>query len=121
MHVLIVESRPELSRLWQRHLDRLGIHTLAATTQDEATEILSAQKVDVIILDVVLWQGSALAVCDYAAFRQPEARVLFVTSSTFFSDGSIFGHADNVRAFLPAATAPEDLAAMVEHYGRETA
>ena len=117
MKVLIVESRSELGDLWQRHLQRQGMDVVNVTTQDAATAYLSAETVDIIILDLVLEDGSALAVSDYAQYRQPDARVIFVTSTSFFSDGSIFNHAANARAFLPAGTPPDDLVAMVEHYG----
>jgi len=90
-----------------------------AISQDDATAYLGLNAVDIIILDLVLEDGSALAVADYANYRQPEARVIFVTSTTFFSDGSIFAHSGNARAFVTTDTPPEDLAAMVEHYGAE--
>lgn len=117
VQVLIVESQPELSGVWQRHLERQGMGVTRVSTQDAATEVLSESQVDIIILDLVIDQGSALAVSDYANYRQPEARVIFVTNTAFFSDGSIFSHAANAAAFLPSSTPPEDLAAMVEHYG----
>ena len=71
-----------------------------------------------MILDLVLDEGSALAVSDFASYRQPLARVIFVTNTSFFSDGSIFRHCVNACAYMPSATPPEDLAAMVEHYAR---
>lgn len=117
MKVLIVESRSDLGALWQRHLERQQMQVCCTTTQEEAIEFLSANPVDIIILDLVLQDGSAFAVSDFASFRQPEARVIFVTNTSFFSDGSIFAHAGNARAFLPSGTSPEDLVAMVEHYG----
>ena len=119
MKVLIVESRQELGELWQRHLERQGLDVHRVGSQDLATAYLSQHQVDVIILDLVLGEGSALAVSDYANYRQPEARVIFVTSTSFFSDGSIFAHSANARMFLPAGTLPEDLAAVVEHYGSD--
>lgn len=119
MKVLIVESRAELGLVWQRHLERQDMEVTAVFTQSGAIEYLSAQDVDIIILDIVLEQGSAFAVSDYASYRQPDARVIFVTDTTFFSDGSIFAHADNARAFVPSGTPPDDLAAMVAHYGGE--
>ncbi|MCX7558631.1 response regulator [Sulfitobacter sp. F26204] len=116
MKVLIVESRPELGALWQRHLRRQGMDVAAVTTQEAATAYIADRTVDIVILDLVLANGSALAVSDYAHYRQPNARVIFVTNTSFFSDGSIFWHAANARAFLPSGTPPDDLAAMVEHY-----
>ena len=119
MSVLIVQSRLELGKIWCSHLERAGHAVTLVAGQTTATDWLADNAVDIIILDLVLEEGSALAVADYASYRQPGARVIFVTSSTFFSDGSIFAHSANARAFMPADTAPEDLAALVDHYGNE--
>ena len=116
MNILIVENQSALANLWKRHLERLGATVHIATDQDTAIDCLSGQSFNVIILDLVLPGGSALAVSDFANYRQPDARVIFVTNTSFFSDGSIFQHCANACAFLPSATPPDDLAAMVEHY-----
>lgn len=118
--VLIVESVAELGTIWQRHLQRQKMDVACARTQAEAIAYLAQNDVDIIILDLVLEKGAALAVSDYANYRRPEARVVFVTDTTFFSDGSIFAHCSNARAFLPSSTPPEDLVAMIEHYGSHT-
>ncbi|MEM8654538.1 MAG: response regulator [Pseudomonadota bacterium] len=117
MDVLIVESRRELGVLWQRHLQRQGADVSLVRGQNEAVEHLAEHSADIIVMDLVLDDGSALAVADFASYRHPNARVIFVTDTSFFSDGSIFNHSSNACAFVPAGTPPEDLAAMVEHYG----
>ncbi len=117
--VLIVESVSELATVWRSHLVRQGMKVTDATDQDSAIEHLSQNDTDIIILDLVIDDGSALAIADYANYRQPNARVIFVTNTSFFSDGSIFAHSANARAFVQSNTPPEDLAAMVEHYGAE--
>jgi len=116
MNVLIVESRPELGLLWCRHLERQGMVVAQVAGQSEAVSYLTQNAPDIIIMDILLDEGSALAVADFASYRRPEARIIFVTNTSFFSDGSIFNHANNACAFLPADTRPDDLAAMVEHY-----
>ncbi len=115
MIVLIVEPEPELGRLWKRHLERQGAEVYMVEGQSAAFDTLRAVPVDVIVLDLVLREGSALAISDYAGYRRPDARVIFVTNTTFFSDGSIFLHSLNASAFLQSATPPEDLATMVLH------
>lgn len=117
MKVLIVESCRELGRLWKRHLERQGCDVVLVHGQDEATEILRQASVQVIVLDVVLEEGSALAVADFASYRRPEAKVIFVTNTSFFSDGSIFNLAPNACGYLQSETPPEDIAAMVEYHG----
>jgi len=116
MNVLIVESKPELGSLWQRHLERMGAKVSLVHSQEAAILALCGGDFQIIVLDLVLDQGSALAVADFASYRRPDTRVLFVTNTSFFSDGSIFAHSTNACAYVQSATPPEDLAAMVEHY-----
>lgn len=117
MRVLIAESDPNLGWLWKRHLERCGARVDLAGTQDEAVDLLSAQDYAILVVDLILADGSAAAVADYASYRRPTAKVIFVTNSSFFSDGSIFQHFANACALLPLQTPPDDLAALVEHHG----
>ncbi|MEO0937879.1 MAG: response regulator [Pseudomonadota bacterium] len=114
--VLIVESNTALAALWAQHLTRCGMEVTTAQGPDEAIAAITEDAPDIIVLDLVLEGGSALAVSDFASYRSPSTRVIFVTNTTFFSDGSIFAHAQNACAFVQSETPPEDLAAMVEHY-----
>lgn len=116
--VLIVESQPDLGRLWQRHVERQGSSVRLVRGQAEAIAALQREAFDIIVLDLVLTEGSAFAVADFASYRYPDARVIFVTNTSFFSDGSIFHHAQNACAMVQSDAPPEDLAAMVEHYAR---
>ncbi|MEL7345303.1 MAG: response regulator [Pseudomonadota bacterium] len=118
MDVLIVETNAELAGVWARSLQRSEATVRIAKGEETAIRALEVQAFDVIILNLGMQDGSALAVADFAGFRHPDAKVVFVTSSTFFSDGSIFNHASNACAYLKDNTPPEDLAAIVEHYGR---
>ncbi|SNR78869.1 response regulator [Puniceibacterium sediminis] len=116
MTVLIVESSRQLGVLWQRHLERASMRTILVSDAEAATSLIQSEPIDVIILDLVLENGNALTVADFASFRQPECRVIFVTNTTFFSDGSIFQLCANACAFVPSATQPDDLTAIVQHY-----
>lgn len=118
MSVLIVENKAELGQLWTSCLERQGMRVDLVVDQDAAFEALRRSKYDIIILDLVLADGQALTIADYASYRRPEARVIFVTNTSFFSDGSIFQVSNNACAFVQSETPPEDLAAMVEHYAR---
>lgn len=117
MRVLIVQSNANLGQLWQRHLERLDAEVRLVHSGEQALALIADTSFDVIVLDLVLRDGCALTVADLAQFRQPDANVVFVTDTTFFSDGSIFNHSANARAFIETATPPKDLAAIVHHYG----
>ena len=116
MKVLIVESECELGLIWQRALERLGVKVVLVTDQATAVQALRDQSFELIILDLVLENGSAFAISDFANYRRPAAQVMFVTNTSFFSDGSIFQHCSNACAYVQSATAPEDIAMMVTHY-----
>lgn len=116
MQVLIVESSEFLGRVWQRSLQRLGVSVSLVQHYEDAITFLQSNDVKVILLNLVLRDGSAFALADFASYRRPDAKVVFVTSTTFFSDGSIFEFIPNACAFLPSATPPDDLAVMVDHY-----
>ena len=120
MQVLIVQSRAALAEVWRRALERRGAVVRIAMTQDQAVEELQSDPpIDVLVLDLVLPGESAIAVADYASYRRPDAKVIFVTDTSFFSDGSIFSHIPNAYAFIRAETPVEDLTALVEHYAAE--
>ena len=118
MRVLIVESESVLARKWAAHLNRLGWDVRIAQDQATAIEVLQTEAVQMMLLDLDLASGSALAIADYAGFRQPQLRVVFVTNRRVFSDGSIFRHCANACAFLPTGAPVDDLAALVEHYAQ---
>lgn len=117
MRVLIVETNLPLGQVWKRHLQRQGIGVRLETGQKGAVEALNDTDYDVVIINLVLRGSSALAISDLASMRNPETRVIFVTDTSFFSDGSIFSLCPNVCAYLQSDTSPDDLTAMVEHYG----
>lgn len=115
--VLIVQSVRELGRIWTQHLERYQMRTTLVHDEASAIAALDDGTFDIIVADLMLDEGSALTIADLVAYRQPDAKVIFVSNSSFFSDGSIFQMCANACAYVPRATKPEDLAAMVEHYG----
>lgn len=118
MDILIVEEDPNLAGLWARHLRRGGAQVCVASDQQEAVARIDGAPLSAMIVDVGLSAGSAMAIADYARFRQPQARVILVTAQRFFSDGSIFDLMPNACAYLSRGTDPEDLAAVVDHHAR---
>ena len=118
MDILIVESDESLSDIWAQHLSRQGAAVSCVRSQADAVRKLYETAFHAIVLSLDLQEGSAIAVADFASYRRPDARVIFVTRSTFFSDGSIFTLVPNTAAFVASETPPADLAAIVEHHAR---
>lgn len=118
MQVLLVESCPDLARLWRPELERAGWQVHQAATAAAAIRMMDNLPLRMIVLDLQLAGGSALSVPIYAGYRLPDARVVIVTGSTVFNDGSIFDICANACAYLGTATPPSDLAALVDFHGQ---
>ncbi len=117
MNVLVVESNEAIGRLWCDHLERQGAATVLAKDQETAINALRFQRFDVLVINLLTAHCSVLSISDLATYRSPEIAIIVVTANSFFSDGSIFDIIPNTRGFLHSPVAPDDLAAMVEHYG----
>ncbi len=118
MFVLILESNADLAGLWKRHLERNGARVHLAESETEAFAFLEENQVDVIVLDLSPMARAAIAIADLARFRWPDAKIVFVTKDSFFSDGSIFNHVPNAAAMVVSHAPPDDIAAIVEHHGQ---
>lgn len=112
---MIAQHNAELGRLWAGFLEREGISTYVVNSQKEAITQLKAQRFDALVLEIVLPDGGAIAIADFAAYSQPDAPVITVNSSNFFSDGSIFQILPNVHTMMQAPVQGDDLAAMVSY------
>jgi len=117
MHVLVVESNDAIGRVWCDHLERQGAETVLAPNEETAVAALRFQRFDVLVINLLTPNCSVLSISDLATYRSPNIAIIVVTSNSFFSDGSIFDIIPNTRGFLHSPVAPDDLAAMVEHYG----
>jgi len=106
MKVLIVENIKELGLLWQRALQRLGAEVVFVQTQSAAIRCLMDQSYDIIVLDLVLESGSAFAISDFANYKRPEARVFFVTNTSFFQMAPFFS---TVRMLVATSKVPPHL------------
>ena len=73
------------------------------------------------MLDMELPRGEAIAVADFATYRNPDLPIIAVTARGFFSDGAIFELVPNARGLLRAPLRLEDMAALIEHYGGRAA
>ena len=116
MDVLIVEECEDLSNLWQKSLIRVGAKVWCAHSVSDAFSRIQSHRYDVIILDLICDAINTMGIADLAAYRSPKSQVVFVTNTSFFSDGSIFNLCANAAGIVQSHTPPEDLAAMVQHY-----
>ena len=116
MRILLVQHDRGISELWAGFLQRHEIDVVSAYTQSAAIDLLRFEMFDALVLDLVLPDGGAIAISDYATYRYPDVPIVAVTSTSFFSDGSIFELIPNARSLMRSPVRPDDLAAVLEHY-----
>jgi DNA-binding NtrC family response regulator len=121
VRVLIVEHNRDLANIWARFLARQGVTCTLAGTAPEAFAALRGGAFEALVLDMELPKGEAIAVADFATYRNPDLPIIAVTARGFFSDGAIFELVPNARGLLRAPLRLEDMAALVEHYGGRVA
>lgn len=119
MRVLIVEHNEELGRIWSNFLRGRGLTVELATSQKDAIANMRFNDFDALVLELVLPDGGAIAISDYATYRFPNIPIITVTSGSFFSDGSIFQLMPNARGLMRTPFKPDDLAALLEHCDEE--
>ena len=77
--ILLVEDDKNIQRINRRILEREGFTVLCAATVGEAYENLQKHSPDVLVLDIMLPDGSGLAFCEKIRPTTP-APVLFLTA-----------------------------------------
>lgn len=107
----------DLAQMWARFLMREGIVCTIAGSEAQAFSALRQTNYAAIILDIELETGNALAVADFATYRDPDVPIITVTAARFFSGGEVFDLVPNARGMLPSPPRLDDLAAITAHYG----
>lgn len=79
-HVLVVDDDHEIRKLLGRYLDEQGFRVSLAGTKREFLERVATERLDIVVLDVLLPDGSGLDLCRYLRQRAPHVPVILVTA-----------------------------------------
>ena len=86
MHVLIVEDEPEMAGLLTKGLREELFHVSVARDGQVALEMSSAQRFDLILLDVMLPKMNGMQVAQQLRKREYEAPILMLTARDALPD-----------------------------------
>ena len=79
-HVLVVDDDLEIRKLLGRYLDQQGLRVSLAADRRELEEKLQTQQIDLVVLDVMLPDGSGLDICRNLRDRKPHLPVILLTA-----------------------------------------
>lgn len=80
IHILIVDDDPEIRSLLARYLGVQGFRVSAASNRSECESQLAVSEPDLIVLDVMLPDGSGLDICRGLQERRPRKPVILLTA-----------------------------------------
>lgn len=79
-HVLVVDDDQEIRKLLGRYLGEQGFKVSLAGSKREFVERVLTERLDIVVLDVLLPDGSGLDLCRYLRQRSPHIPVILVTA-----------------------------------------
>lgn len=79
-HVLVVDDDQEIRKLLGRYLGEQGFKVSLAGSKREFLERVATERLDIVVLDVLLPDGSGLDLCRYLRQRAPHVPVILVTA-----------------------------------------
>ena len=78
--VLVVDDDLEIRRLLGKYLDGQGFQTVLAGSRRECEQKLADAEVDLVVLDVMLPDGSGLDICRELRDRRPDLAIILLTA-----------------------------------------
>ena len=79
-HILIVDDDPEIRNLLRRYLEGQGFRVSVAADRRECEARIADSGPDLIVLDVMLPDGSGLDICRALHEHRPDLRVILLTA-----------------------------------------
>ena len=79
-HILIVDDDPEIRSLLRRYLESQGFRVSTAADRRECEAQLEALAPDLVVLDVMLPDGSGLEICRSLVETRPQLRIILLTA-----------------------------------------
>ncbi len=79
-HILVVDDDPEIGKLLGRYLESQGFRCSLAASRRAFEAKLADSEVDLVVLDVMLPDGSGLDICRETKERNPSIAIILLTA-----------------------------------------
>jgi two-component system phosphate regulon response regulator OmpR len=79
-HILVVDDDPEIRKLLARYIESQGFRVLLAASCHELRERLATHQIDLVVLDVMLPDGSGLDLCRDLRAQRSSVPIILLTA-----------------------------------------
>ncbi|MCB8838792.1 response regulator [Aurantimonas sp. VKM B-3413] len=79
-NILVVDDDPEIGRLLGKYLDGQGFRCSIAANRRQCEQKVADSRIDLVVLDVMLPDGSGLDICRDLKERRPEIAIILLTA-----------------------------------------
>lgn len=119
MRALIVEDDIEQSAVWTRALSSRGYQVSCERCALRGrSALLSATKIDLLLTDLNLLDGTSIGLVDFACVKFPDCAIVMVTGDTRFQFGELHGVVCGADRVLQKPVPLLDLMAIIDHQVR---
>lgn len=119
LKVMLLEDDPSLRFALTQILDAGGHCVNAAADISEAVDLLDAFSPDLLLLDLMIGDEYSIQIADLAAYRAPDAKIIYLTGSNKFPSGELFALSPNTSWVLRKPIDFYDLESILEHFARK--
>lgn len=111
-HILVVDDDPEIGRLLGKYLESQGFRCTIAASRRACEQKIADARIDLVVLDVMLPDGSGLDICRDLKDRRPEIAIILLTALKEDVD-RIIGLEIGADDYLGKPFNPRELAARI--------
>ena len=111
-NILVVDDDPEIGRLLGKYLDGQGFRCTIAANRRSCEQKIADARIDLVVLDVMLPDGSGLDICRDLKDRRPEIAIILLTALKEDVD-RIIGLEIGADDYLGKPFNPRELAARI--------
>ena len=115
MKCLVADDNADLARLWALALSADGHHVTTCIDGHDAVNQMRVADFDLLVLDLFMPGGGALALARVAIYNNPDAQVVVITGAECFAYGELLEMGENIAMVLRKPVSPKDLRSLVSH------
>ncbi|MEW6305959.1 MAG: response regulator [Verrucomicrobiota bacterium] len=113
--ILIVDDEIAICDYLCTYLNAQGFQTMAAQTPEQGLQLIDAQPVDLVVLDIALGEADGLEVLETIKFAHPDLPVIMLTGMGYDEELIAEALSKHASGYLSKTLPPAQLLLEIKH------